>query len=139
VRVIRRATSADAAAIAPLLDELGYPSTAAQVEARLAALPADELVLVAEVDGQVAALAGLRVERLLERDEPSGRLTALVVGSRWRGRGLGESLVRAVEEEARAHGCERVVLTSGNHRSEAHTFYGRLGYEPTGRRFAKQL
>jgi GNAT superfamily N-acetyltransferase len=126
-------------AIAALLDELGYPSTAAQVEARLAALPADELMLVAEVDGQVAGLAGLRVEPLIERDEPSGRLTALVVASRWRGRGVGESLVRAVEEEARARGCERIVLSSGNHRAEAHVFYERLAYEATGRRFAKEL
>jgi GNAT superfamily N-acetyltransferase len=126
-------------AIAALLDELGYPSTAAQVEARLAALPAGELVLVAEIDGQVAGLAGLRVEPLIERDEPSGRLTALVVASRWRGRGLGESVVRAVEEEARARGCQRIVLSSGNHRGEAHAFYERLAYEATGRRFAKEL
>jgi ribosomal protein S18 acetylase RimI-like enzyme len=137
--VIRRANPEDAAGIAPLLDELGYPSTAAQVEARLAALPAGELVLVAELDGQVAGLAGLRVEPLIERDDPSGRLTALVVGSRWRGRGLGETLVRAVEEEARARGCERVVLSSGTHRDDAHGFYERVGYEVTGRRFAKQL
>jgi len=49
--VIRRAMPEDAAQIAPLLGELGYPSTAAQVEARLAALPANELLFVAEVDG----------------------------------------------------------------------------------------
>ena len=137
--MIRRATLEDAAGIAPLLGELGYPSSPAQVEARLAALPASELVLVADVDGQVAGLAGLRVEPLLELDAPWGRLTVLVVGSQWRGRGVGESLVRAVEEEARASGCEGVVLSSGNHRVDAHAFYERVGYEATGRRFSKRL
>ena len=63
----------------------------------------------------------------------------LVVGSQWRGRGVGESLVRAVEEEARASGCEGVVLSSGNHRVDAHAFYARVGYEATGRRFSKRL
>ena len=137
--MIRRATSADAAGIAPLLGELGYPSTPAQVEARLAALTAGELVLVAEVEGEVAGLAGLRVEPLLERDRPWGRLTSMVVGSRWRRRGLGESLVRAVEEEARRRGCEGVVLSSGHQRVDAHAFYERLGYEHSGRRFSKKL
>jgi predicted N-acetyltransferase YhbS len=137
--VIRRAAPEDAAGIAPLLGELGYPSTPAQVEARLAALPANELVLVAVVEGQVAGLAGMRVEPLIELDEPWGRLTALVVGSRWRGRGLGESLVRAVEDEARGRGCAGVVLSSGNHRVDAHAFYERVGYESTGRRFSKRL
>jgi predicted N-acetyltransferase YhbS len=137
--LIRRATSEDAAEIAPLLDDLGYPSTATQVEARLAALPPQELVLVAQVDGRIAGLAGLRVEPLLERDNPWGRLTALVVGTRWRRRGVGESLVRAVEAEARARGCEGIVLSSGHHRDEAHAFYEHLGYEHSGRRFSKRL
>lgn len=137
--MIRRATLEDAAGIAPLLGELGYPSTPAQAEARLAALPANELVFVAELDGAVAGLAGLRVEPLLELDDPWGRLTALVVGSRWRGRGVGESLVRAVEEEARARGCAGIVLSSGHQRVDAHAFYERLGYEHTGRRFSKRL
>jgi len=136
---VRTARRADAAGIASLLDDLGYPSTAAQVEARLAALPPDELVLVAEVAGRLAGLAALRVEPLIERDEPVGRLAALVVAKRYRRRGVGATLVRAVEAEARARRCEFVVLNSGDRRSGAHAFYERLGYEATGRRFSKRL
>jgi GNAT superfamily N-acetyltransferase len=137
--VIRSATPADSAAIAPLLDQLGYPSTAAQVGARLVALLADELVLVAEEEGAIAGLSGLRVERLIERDEPVARLTALVVGEQFRRRGVGAALVAAVENEARARGCALLVLNSGSTRTDAHAFYERLGYETTGRRFAKEL
>lgn len=138
-RVIRRAGGTDAETIAVLLDELGYPSTPSQVTARLEALAADELLLLAEVDGSVAGLAGLRVERLIETDEPAARLTALVVAEDQRGRGVGAALVRAVEQEARRRGCGRIVLTSGDQRDGAHAFYEHLGYQPTGRRFAKPL
>jgi hypothetical protein len=36
-------------------------------------------------------------------------------------------------------GCRLLFLTSGNRRSDAHTFYRRVGFEQTGTRFAKWL
>ena len=58
---------------------------------------------------------------------------------RLRRRGIGEALAREVEKEAEAQGCCLVFLTSAERRADAHAFYRRLGYEETGRRFAKPL
>ena len=94
---------------------------------------------VVEIDAAVTALGGIRSEWPLEYGEPWARVIALVVGEQHRGRGIGARLLGALEAEATSRGCLAVVLTSGNHRHEAHAFYERRGYEATGRRFAKGL
>ncbi|MFD5827151.1 GNAT family N-acetyltransferase [Lentzea sp. NPDC060358] len=45
-----------------------------------------------------------------------------------RGRGVGESLVRAVVDQARATGVARVVLSSSEKMLAAHRLYERLGF-----------
>jgi ribosomal protein S18 acetylase RimI-like enzyme len=47
--------------------------------------------------------------------------------------------VAELEAFARQHGCDRIIVTTANHRDGAHRFYDRLGYEFTGRRYAKSL
>jgi GNAT superfamily N-acetyltransferase len=138
---IRDAQPADAAAIAALLGELGYPADPLRVERRLRRISndADSRLFVAELDGEVAGLAGLHLLPLVQRDEVGAELTAMVVGAAYRRKGVGAELVRAVEHEARLRGCGRLALGSANRRSDAHAFYERLGFESTGRRFAKTL
>jgi GNAT superfamily N-acetyltransferase len=138
---IREARTGDAAAVAALLGELGYPTSEEQAAFRLERLREEPqtLVLIAKVDGAVAGLGGIRSERLLEYDEPWARVIALIVGEQHRGRGIGARLLDALEAEAASRGCLAVVLTSGNHRHEAHRFYERCGYEVSGKRFAKRL
>jgi GNAT superfamily N-acetyltransferase len=140
---IREARPSDAEALGLLLTELGYPTTEAQAGARLERLRAERAtkVLVAEAGrtGDVAGVAGVRAETLIEHDRPGARLIALVVAERFRRRGVARALVRRAEEEARALGCSRIVLTSADHREDAHAFYLAAGYEQTGRRFAKDL
>jgi GNAT superfamily N-acetyltransferase len=70
---------------------------------------------------------------------PAARLTALVVRDDARGRGVARALVATVEEEARRAGCDRLHVTTANHRADAHAAYRALGFEDTGRRFAKPL
>ncbi len=139
--VIREVRADDAAAVAALLGELGYPTNEEKAAFRLERLREEPqtLVLVVDVDTAVAALGGIRSEWPLEYDEPWARVIALVVGEQHRGRGIGARLLKALEAEAASRGCVAVVLTSGNHRHEAHAFYERRGYEATGRRFAKGL
>jgi GNAT superfamily N-acetyltransferase len=97
------------------------------------------LLLVVDIAGTVAALGGIRSEYPLEHGEPWARVIALVVGEQHRGRGIGAELLSALEAAATSRGCVAVVLNSGNHRHEAHSFYERCGYEATGKRFAKVL
>jgi GNAT superfamily N-acetyltransferase len=138
---IRDVRPTDAAAIAELLAELGYPAEAAQVERRLERIADDQSsrLFVADVDGEIAGLSGLHVLPLVERDEVGCMLTAMVVGAKHRRKGVGAELVAAVERDARSRGCSRLVLSSADRRADAHAFYESLGFEATGRRFVKAL
>jgi GNAT superfamily N-acetyltransferase len=136
---IRDVRARDAAALAGLLGQLGYPSTPEQVERRLTHLGAADRVFVAEVDGELAGLAGIHVSPSLEYDADAAKVSAIVVDERFRRRGIGEALMRAVEDEARRRGCVLLFLTTAERRADAHAFYRRLGLEETGRRFAKRL
>jgi N-acetylglutamate synthase-like GNAT family acetyltransferase len=138
---IRDARPADAAAIAGLLGELGYPAEATPVQRRLERIANDpsSKLFVAEVSGEIAGLAGLHVLPLVEHDELGCMLTAIVVGAEHRRQGIGAELLGAVEREARMRGCRRLVLGSADRRLDAHAFYASLGFEATGRRFVKPL
>ncbi|WP_439661201.1 GNAT family N-acetyltransferase [Lentzea sp. HUAS TT2] len=52
----------------------------------------------------------------------------LAVSAAARGRGVGEALVRAVFDKARAEGIDQVVLSSSEKMLAAHRLYGRLGF-----------
>jgi len=137
---IRDAAAADAAAIAGLLSQLGYPSDADAVEERLDRLGiVGDRVFVAEMDDEVVGLAHLQVTPAIERDRPAGKLGALVVDEARRGYGVGRALVEAVEREARLRGCELVFVTTSERRGDAHAFYERVGFEQTGRRYGRKL
>ena len=137
---IRDAAASDADDIARLLDQLGYPSGSNAVQARLERLAiVGDRVVVAELDGQVAGVAHLQVSPALERERPAARIGALVVDEGQRGRGVGRALVQAVEGEARRRGCQLLVVTTAEHRGDAHLFYERVGLERTGRRYGRTL
>ena len=55
-------------------------------------------------------------------------LKGLIVGERWRGRGIGEAVLGYVESWAVEHGCTQVLVRSNVVRERAHQFYLRLGY-----------
>ena len=126
--------------MAALLTQLGYPSDADAVEARLDRLRVvGDRVVVAELDGQVVGLAHLQVTPTIERDRPAGKIGALVVDEAHRGRGIGRALVQALVDEARLRGCELVYLTTSERRDDAHAFYESVGLEQTGRRYGRTL
>jgi N-acetylglutamate synthase-like GNAT family acetyltransferase len=133
---VRRAARHDLPGLAVLLDQLGYPADPTQLERRLERLDSD---LYVAADGELLGLATLQVMHVLQHDAPSARLTALVVREDARGRGVARALVAAVEAAAREAGCERLHVTTAHHRADAHAAYQALGFEDTGRRFAKRL
>jgi GNAT superfamily N-acetyltransferase len=138
---IRPAQPGDVLALAGLLGELGYPADAAAAGRRfdrLASFP-DCRVLVATEDSEVIGFGTVHVFPILSEDAPRGQLTALVVTESARGRGVGRELVHAMEEFARSRGVWRIVVTTANHRAATHRFYELLGYQWTGRRYARDL
>jgi len=141
--IIREATPADAAAIASLSRELGYPGSAVSVAGRLAVLAADpaQCVRVAEdAAGAVIGWAHAAGQMVLESG-PRCELLGLVVTAAARRSGTGRALVLAIEEWAVERGLPVVSLRCNEIRTEAHAFYARLGYEhaKTQRAFRKRL
>lgn len=138
---VRQARATDSALIAGLLRELGYPVTPDLVPERLSRLAGDSrtAVLVAELGAEVVGLATVHLFDAVHADQPVALLTALVVTASARGSGVGRQLVEAAESFAREAGCGRIMVTTAEHRSGAHAFYQRLGWEYAGRRYAKRL
>ncbi|HEY1952456.1 MAG TPA: GNAT family N-acetyltransferase [Gemmatimonadaceae bacterium] len=137
---IRRATAADAAALGRLMGQLGYPTEADEIPARLEKLDArpGTAVLVAETDqGEVVGALTVHLFPSLHTGDPIAWLTAVVVEESVRGQGIGAALVDKAEEWAIRHGARRVSLTSALRRTQAHKFYANLQYEHTGVRLTK--
>ncbi len=137
---VRVARPGDAAALAGLLEELGFPAVVDVVVQRLGALAcAGELVLVGTRSAEVVGFVTVHVTPVLHRPTSVGRVTALVVTSRMRGRGFGRALVAAAERHLADAGCALVEITSNQQLTGAHAFYQRLGYTMTSYRFYKTL
>jgi GNAT superfamily N-acetyltransferase len=127
---VRAATEADAAPIAALSRELGYPEETGTMRDRLRRiLPRDDhRVYVAErggggVCGWIQAHSsdvleyGFRVE-----------ITGLVVSGEMRRHGVGRSLVAQAEKWASEISAGTIVVRSNAKRVESHEFYPALGY-----------
>jgi GNAT superfamily N-acetyltransferase len=128
---IRRAKSSDAAQIAELTGQLGYPATAKEIAQRLRRIKpsSQHAVLVAESSEQkVIGWLHVSVSPLIEvqlRAEVNG----LIVAGDERGRGTGALLLRAAEHWARRQGCKNMSVRSNVIRERAHQFYLRQSYE----------
>jgi GNAT superfamily N-acetyltransferase len=140
---IRRAKRSDAARIAELAGQLGYPATAAEIAQRLRKIKpsSHHAVLVAESpERNVIGWLHVSVSPLLEvqlRAEVNG----LVVDDDERSRGTGAFLLRAAEQWARSRGCKNMSVRSNVIRERAHQFYLRHGYEhyKTQKAFRKSI
>src|SRR5690554_6977436 len=101
--VIRDLTLDDYRALKFLLDELGYPSTEAEVKERLNNIIPDKnfKTLLAEVQGKVVGFIGLSKSYAYERNGCYVRIMALVVAREYRNMGIGTQLVAKAEEWAK--------------------------------------
>ncbi|WP_053202214.1 GNAT family N-acetyltransferase [Jiangella muralis] len=129
--LIRPARGTDAAAVAELLEQLGYPQDGtAGTAQRLRSWSRDpsSAAYVADDGGDVLGVVAVQVCPFFERDGAWARITALVVDGDARGRGVGARLVAEAESFAADHGCVRMEVTSSDRRTEAHTFYRGRGY-----------
>jgi GNAT superfamily N-acetyltransferase len=128
--VVRRARASDIAQLAPLCEQLGYPSSEEDVRARLAGLESAPLhaLWVAETsDGKLAGFLNAFVMRTIDTDARV-EIAALVVDDAQRSRGVGKLLIEQAESWARENGCKAIGLRSNVIRDRAHKFYERLGY-----------
>jgi GNAT superfamily N-acetyltransferase len=126
---IRRAAPADAVEIARLnAAHNDLRATPEQIAAQLAACAGIETIFLAEVDRQVAGMAGLRLLPTPCDITPYAELTELLVDPAYRRQGVGRALVAHVERQAAAGGARELVLMTAWGNAGAHAFYHALGY-----------
>jgi GNAT superfamily N-acetyltransferase len=136
---LRTAALEDSALIAALMCQLGYPASATEIAERIrrfAAIPS-ERVVVAEQECKLVGVVSVHLIPLLHATGNLGRITALVVHETVRGQGVGKQLVEDAERWAWSNDCNRIEVTSGDHRDGAHQFYQACGYTFDERRFLK--
>ena len=85
---------------------------------------------VALVDGEDVGLVRGAPD---EARSDAAWLISMWVAPEVRGQGVGEALVGAVVEWARAGGARRLLLDVGDHNRPAIALYARMGFEPNGR------
>jgi GNAT superfamily N-acetyltransferase len=127
--VIRPPTRADTPCLDALVVQLGYPSRADEIRARIERLLSrpDQFLRVAEAGGSVVAWVHAAEQELFESGQRC-EILGLVVDRTRRRSGLGSALVAEVERWASARGLAEVSVRSNVVREESHPFYERLGY-----------
>jgi GNAT superfamily N-acetyltransferase len=130
---VRPAHRTDARRIAELSGQLGYPATAGEIDSRMECLTADgRTAIFVAVSDDAAAVGWISVRSDLTLEGGSyAEIAGLVVDEAHRGRRIGEALLRAAEDWARAKGHGRIRVRSNVVRERAHGFYRRLGYQTT--------
>jgi GNAT superfamily N-acetyltransferase len=140
---IRRAKAADAAQLAVLAGQLGYPTTTAQMKARLRTIrPASQnAVLVADLP-RAGVIGWLHVSKVPLLDvNMRAEVNGFIVAEGQRSLGAGAKLLAAAEDWARKRGCKSMSVRSNIIRERAHKFYERNGFEhyKTQKSFRKPL
>ncbi|MBD9675264.1 GNAT family N-acetyltransferase [Pseudomonas sp. PDM18] len=133
---VRVATADDAAALAPLLQQLGardpLPDTALLALALSDQQPS-RVTLIAERDGVLLGTCTLHlIEHIAHGFARSAILEDMVVDSRARGQGIGQALIGRAVEWARDWKCYKLALSSHQDREMAHRFYAAMGFAPHG-------
>ena len=131
--IIRRALASDAAELARLTSQLGYPTTETAIRSRLMRMidSSDDCLLVAEVSGgELAGWIHGFLSQLLESDYRV-EIGGLLVDERWRRSGIGSRLVRAVDDWAVERGATELSVRCREERADSHKFYDSLLFRHT--------
>jgi len=136
---IRKATSADVAAIVAMLadDGLGAKREDASLPLRdeylnaFAAIDADpnQFLAVVEHDGRIIGCMQLSfIPGLSRLGQWRGQIESVRIASDIRGGGIGRQMIEWAIEKCRERGCGLVQLTTDKSRSDALRFYQSLGF-----------
>lgn len=140
--VIRRAVTADARSLAALgartfEETFGPANRREDIDAYLSQTYGERqqkieienprmITLVAEEEGLLIAFAQMRA------DEKGIEIARFYVERRWQGRGIAQSLMQAVIEQARARRAKMLWLGVWEQNERAIAFYRKCGFRDTG-------
>lgn len=135
--IVREAAQSDLPAIAALLaddglgrgretDDLSVYQTAFN---RMSKQP-QNVYLVADIAGEVLGCLQYTVIHGLSRAGASrAQIEGVRVAAKARGKKIGERIMQAAIDRAKADACELIQLTTDQSRADARRFYERLGFE----------
>ena len=140
---IRNATLEDAAAVAELAGQLGYPAASDAIANRLNMLQKSDQHAVFVCCNSAGAVTGwlhVFIAYRLESD-PFAEIGGFVVSEKYRGSGSGKQLLTAAEKWARDRGMARIRIRSRTTRPVSHSIFIHLGFARTKEQavFDKQL
>ena len=125
----RPAQASDAAELARLAAELGYPVDAGTMARRLAAMDDNPRQRAWVLEGEGRLRGWITAERRLSLESGERiEITGLVVDHSARRAGVGRGLVAATEAWANDQGIATLVVRSNVQREASHPFYEALGY-----------
>ena len=129
--VVRQMRPEDAAAVAELTTQLGYPSTEDEISRRYDRIKdrSDARLFVAEQSGNVVGWIHVQATHLLDCDQRAEIWGLVVAEAHARCSVLGRRLVEAAEEWARSLGLGVMAVRSNQLRTDAQGFYEHLGYD----------
>ena len=138
--IVIEAFDDDAYALLPRLFLLLEPAlSVAIVQERAQRMYADGWRCIgARADGELVAMAGYS-RRIHLFSGPVLYVENVIVLPEWRTHGLGQALMQWIEAHAREAGCSKITLDAYAVNLSAQAFYKRLGYDPSGVHFVKDL
>ncbi|MEV3852849.1 GNAT family N-acetyltransferase [Streptomyces sp. NPDC050095] len=107
--------------------------------ARLAADPNQHHVVAVREGRVIGTLQLTVIPGLSRKGATRSIIEAVRIHADERGHGLGTQLIEWAIDESRRQGCQLVQLTSDASRTDAHRFYGRLGFVDSHVGFKLQL
>ena len=122
--IIRQIEYKDIESVWELLNQLMFVDTSL-IDTELAWKKFNNHGIVVEVDDKIVGFGCLVVEYKI-RGYTSGHIEDVVIDEEWRGKGVGEKLVKALCDKAEEHNCYRVSLFC---RKELVSFYNKNGFE----------
>ena len=143
---IRLATLDDMPAIMELIGQADMSPdnklTTSEVEElfnTIMSTPFHRLYVVEAASSVIGTFALITVQQLSHNGAKSMVIEDIVVRADMQGKGTGKRIMEFAVTEAQSKGCFKIILSSGNARTQAHNFYESLGYKKDGIRFAKDL
>jgi ribosomal protein S18 acetylase RimI-like enzyme len=140
---IRRLTIEDLDGLIKLLEQLwiGKPIDANAVKKVIEkGLENNFQVYICATDnGKLTGYCSLSIKNSLWMSANLGNVDELVVDGEYRNQGIGKMLMTEIEKIAKTHDCKRLELDSAFHRTKAHEFYGKLGFEKRAYLFTKEI
>jgi GNAT superfamily N-acetyltransferase len=140
---IRKVRATDAARLAELSTQLGYPVDTHEMAGRLKLVLREKKAACFVAEEESAGVVGwIHVSTMpLVEVPPRAEVNGLVVDEKIRSQGAGWQLLQAAEEWARKNRCKHMSVRSNVIRDRAHAFYERHNYEhhKTQKAFRKPL